>query len=217
MQITLGVVGVVPGCSDRMTSRVTSASLSNSGLRVGITAAHDEAPRGRTNHISAIPRPKTFRVSIGNHSSTQVFDVGAGTPVIRGSLEIFAVSRNIEVDLLTHTEIKPTISTGDTTTPDELVEPDAPVEIFETFAITGTVVLTGLTGLTVFTFLAGTVVLVALLGITDTAATATFNDLGATPLVAFATDTLDETHDVKNKTKSNNRLTTTPRPIDLNS
>ena len=90
MPIALGVVDVVPGCSDRMTGRVTSASLSNSGLRVGVTAAHDEALRGRTNRISAIPRPKTFRVSIGNHCSTRVFDGGAGTPVVRGSLEIFA-------------------------------------------------------------------------------------------------------------------------------
>jgi len=125
--------------------------------------------------------------------------------------ELFAVSRNTEVDLFTHTEMKPGVSTA----PDELA---APVEIFETFAISGTVVLTaiatflffGLTGLTVFTALAGTVVLVALVmavGITDTA---TLNELNAAPLVAFATDTLDETQDVKNQSKTNNRLTTTP-------
>ena len=90
--------------------------------------------------------------------------------------ELSAVSRNTEVDLFTHTEIKPGISTGNTTA---RFEPDAllvPVEIFETFAITGTVVPTALatfllfvltgsvvsTGFTVFTVLAGTVVVVEL-------------------------------------------------------
>ena len=130
--------------------------------------------------------------------------------------ELSAVSRNTEVDLFTHTEIKPAISTGNTTATFEPAEPDAPVEIFETFAITGTVVLTavftflffGLTGtvvLTGFTVLVGTVVLVAVVGIT-----ATLKETGATPPTAFATKTFDETHDVKNKTKTNNRLTTTP-------
>jgi len=139
---------------------------------------------------------------------------------LRDEQELSAVSRNTEVDLFTHTEIKPGASTGNTT------EPDAPVE---TFAITGTVVLTALvpflffgltgtvvlTGLTVFTVLAGTVVLVALVGTPDTADTATLNESGATLLVAFATDTLDETHDTITKTKTNNRLTTIPQPIDL--
>jgi hypothetical protein len=125
--------------------------------------------------------------------------------------ELSAVSRNTEVALLTHTEIKPAISTA----PDE---PAAPVEIFETFDITGTLVLTalatflffgltGFTGLTVLPVLAGTVVLVVAVGIADTA---TLNESDATPLVAFTTETLDETHDVKNQTKTNNRLTTTP-------
>ena len=136
--------------------------------------------------------------------------------------ELSAVSRNTEVDLFTHTEIKPGTSTGNTTA---TFEPDAllvPVEIFETFAITGTVVptalatflffgLTGFTGLTAFTVLAGTVVLVvlvALLGITDTAE---LNESDATPIVAFATDTPDETHDTITMTETNNRLpTTTP-------
>jgi len=144
--------------------------------------------------------------------------------------ELSAVSRNTEVALLTHTEIKPTISTGNTTT---LADPDAPVvpvEMFETFAITGTVVLTaivtfllfvltgtvvltgftGLTGLTVFTVLAGTVVLVALVGTPDTADTATLKESGATLLAALATGILDETHDTKTITKTNNRLPTTP-------
>jgi len=134
------------------------------------------------------------------------------------------VSRNTEVDLFTHTEIKPGASTGNTTAtavPDAPVVPDeplVPVEIFETFAITGTVVTTvlaaflffGLTGLTVFKFLAGTVVLVALVGTADTANTATLNESDATPVVAFATDTLDETHDTITMTKTNNRLPTTP-------
>ena len=69
----------------------------------------------------------------------------------------------------------------------------------------------GLTGLTAFTVLAGTVVLVvlvALLGITDTAE---LNESDATPIVAFATDTPDETHDTITMTETNNRLpTTTP-------
>ena len=92
------------------------------------------------------------------------------------------MSRNTEVDLFTHTEIKPGISTGNTTAtfePAEPVvpkEPLVPVEIFETFAITGTVALTVIapfllfvltgsvvsTGFTVFTVLAGTVVVVEL-------------------------------------------------------
>ena len=142
---------------------------------------------------------------------------------LRDEQELSAVSRNTEVDLFTHTEIKPGTSTGNTTTPDA---PLVLVEPVETFAITGTVVLTALvpflffgltgtvvlTGLTVFTVLAGTVVLVALVGTPDTA---TLNESGATPLVAFATDTLDETHDTITKTKTNNRLTTIPQPIDL--
>ena len=130
--------------------------------------------------------------------------------------ELSAVSRNTEVDLFTHTEIKPGTSTGDTTT-----EPLIPVEIFELFAITGTVVptalatflffgLTGFTGLTVFTFLAGTVVLVVAVGNTDIADTAALNETDATPPAAFATDTLDETHDITTNTKTKNRLTTTP-------
>ena len=136
--------------------------------------------------------------------------------------ELSAVSRNTEVDLFTHTEIKPGTSTGNTTTdavPDEPLVPDA---IFETFAITGTVVptalatflffgLTGFTGLTVFTFLAGTVVLVVAVGNTDIADTAALNESDATPIVAFATDTLDVTNDTITMTKTNNRLpTTTP-------
>jgi hypothetical protein len=134
--------------------------------------------------------------------------------------ELSAVSRNTEVDLFTHTEIKPAISTGNTTA---TAVPDAPVEIFEPvvtvaitgtvvltalvpfllFVLTGTVVLTGFTGLTVFTVLAGTVVLVAVVGNADTANTSTLT-------AAFATDTLNETHDAINKTKTKNRLTTTP-------
>jgi len=105
------------------------------------------------------------------------------------------VSRNTEVDLFTHTEIKPGTSTGK----DVPVEPAAPVEIFETVvtaATTGTVVPTalvpflffGLTGtvvLTGFTGLVGTVELVALLGITDNAA---LNEIDAIPPAAFTTD-----------------------------
>jgi len=139
--------------------------------------------------------------------------------------ELSAVSRNTEVDLFTHTEIKPAISTGNTTAePDELLVPVvifAPTVItgtvvltaivtFLLFVLTGTVVLTGFTGLTVFTVLAGTVVLVALVVAVGIADTATLNESDATPLVAFTTDTLDETHDVKNQSKTNNRLTTTP-------
>ena len=60
----------------------------------------------------------------------------------------------------------------------------------------GTVVLT------VVTVLVGTVVLLALVGIADTA---TLNESGATPSAAFATDTLDETHDTINKTNKHRR------------
>jgi len=138
--------------------------------------------------------------------------------------ELSAVSRNTEVDLFTHTEIKPAISTG---TASALAMPDVPVVIFEPtittgtvvltvivtflfFGLTGTVVLTGLPVLTVFSVLAGTVVLVAVVGNADTANTAALNESGATLPAAFATDTLDETHDAINKTKTKNRLTTTP-------
>jgi len=131
--------------------------------------------------------------------------------------ELSAVSRNTEVDLFTHTEIKPAISTG---TASALAMPDVPVVIFEPtittgtvvltaivtflfFGLTGTVVLTGLPVLTVFSVLAGTVVLVAVVGNADTANTSTLT-------AAFATDTLNETHDAINKTKTKNRLTTTP-------
>jgi hypothetical protein len=111
--------------------------------------------------------------------------------------------------------MKPGVSTGNTTTPDAPAVPDAPLvpddlpEPFVPAVITGTVVPTALAaflffGLTGLTVLAGTVVLVALVGITDTA---TLNESGSTPIVAFATDTLDETHDTINKT--NSRLTTT--------
>jgi hypothetical protein len=135
--------------------------------------------------------------------------------------ELSAVSRNTEVDLFTHTEIKPGASTGNTTATAVPDAPVVPVEMFETFAITGKVVptalaaflffgLTGLTGFTVFTFLAGTVVLVVAVGNADTANTATLNESDATLLAAFATDTLDETHDVINKTRTNDRLPTTP-------
>ncbi len=153
--------------------------------------------------------------------------------------ELSAVSRNTEVDLFTHTEIKPAISTGTTTATFEPDEPLVPVVIFAPTVITGTVVLTtivtfllfvltgtvvltdltgltGLTGLTVFTVLAGTVVLVVAVGnadTADTADTATLNESDATPLAAFTTDTFDETHDTKTKTKTNNRLPTTP-PVD---
>ena len=43
MPVALAVVGVVPGCGDRTTGRVASASLSNSGLRVGVARAHRSA------------------------------------------------------------------------------------------------------------------------------------------------------------------------------
>ncbi|CAB4767485.1 unannotated protein [freshwater metagenome] len=96
--------------------------------------------------------------------------------------ELSAVSRNTEVDLFTHTEIKPGISTGNTVAtfepdallaPVEIFEPDElpePFVIFAPTAITGTVVPTavatflffGLTGFTVFTVLACTVVVVEL-------------------------------------------------------
>ena len=138
--------------------------------------------------------------------------------------ELSAVSRNTEVDLFTHTEIKPGTSTGK----DEPVEPEATFELavpdvpaaitgtvvltalvpFLFFGLTGTVVLTGFTGLTVLVGTVVLVVLVALVGITDTSA---LNETRATPPVAFATDTLDETHDTINKTS--NRLPTTP-PLD---
>ena len=141
--------------------------------------------------------------------------------------ELSAVSRNTEVDLFTHTEIKPAISTGTASALAMPDVPDVPVVIFEPtvitgtvvltaivtflfFGLTGTVVLTGLTDLTVFSVLAGTVVLVAVVGNADTANTAALNESGATLPAAFATDTLNETHDAINKTKTKNRLTTTP-------
>ena len=51
------------------------------------------------------------------------------------------MSRNTEVDLFTHTEIKPTTSTGDTTA---TFEPEATFELAVAAGITGTVVLTAL-------------------------------------------------------------------------